>query len=110
MSLDISHSQISAGNNTQNLINRRSGNFRCYNIFVNVRAYENLTHEYFLKTKRICLDCLSALVHSEEPLPQQPSKCAGTRGSRGHTTLVRKSPSKIEITLWCALKAVLQTV
>ena len=26
---------------------RRSGNFRCYNIFVNVRAYENLTHEYF---------------------------------------------------------------
>ena len=68
---------------------RRSGNFRCYNIFVNIRAYENLTHEYL----RICLDCLSALVHSEEPLPQQPSKCAGTRGSRGHTTLVRKSPS-----------------
>ena len=29
---------------------RRSGNFRCYNIFVNVRAYENLTHEYFLTT------------------------------------------------------------
>ena len=28
-------------------IYRRSGNFRCYNIFVNVRAYENLTHEYF---------------------------------------------------------------
>ena len=26
---------------------RRSGNFRCYNIFVNVRAYENFTHEYF---------------------------------------------------------------
>ena len=31
-------------------IYRRSGNFRCYNIFVNVRAYENLTHEYFLTT------------------------------------------------------------
>ena len=28
-------------------IYRRSGNFRCYNIFINVRAYENLTHEYF---------------------------------------------------------------
>ena len=29
---------------------RRSGNFRCYNIFVNVGAYENLTHEYLAAT------------------------------------------------------------
>ena len=36
--------------NLDNIIYRRSGNFRCYNIFVNVRAYENLTHEYFLTT------------------------------------------------------------
>ena len=31
-------------------IYRRSGNFHCYNIFVNVRAYENFMHEYFLTT------------------------------------------------------------